>query len=677
MPETSSEKNFIDLNRARSTVINWPANLSSIIDGYRNYRGVSHGVQKDAIQNGWDARTDKKHGKGWAITFELMKFKKENNFLVITDEGTTGLTGRILRPEELQEDLPAKERWGRFENVAFTKAPSEEALGSRGRGKFIFLGASKHRDKTLEGKEFQSLILYDTLRSDGEYRFGYRTIVLTDSPIDAFDDDEGRGKLKQLTDGLIRPLDKIGTRVIIVDPVDELIKDIESGKFAEYIGETWWEIIKKYNVKINVKAGDRIWKVKVPEEFYLPVRDTKDYKVWAQKGNLLPVKGGYRIKVLHIVKKTKGAVPEELQGVAIQRGGMKICSIPFRYVPKDVTDSVYGYITLDKKLDGAIKANENPEHYGFDFKKSLPRAIKQYIEDELTKFAREKLGLGVDPRKVQREKQSNAEQRAVYAINKIATKMGLLGKGVGSPPTPPPPPPPPPSVKEFLITIPPLDLPRENRRVNYGEAVKNICLIAENNSRQSVKVGLKMYLLFGDEELVIYLKEKMVEVDAGDSQEFGPFEQYFTENKFPGQGRYTIKARMVSLEEKRKGDILDEVSRHFYLEQDPPEKGLFENCDPLDFPEEMAKITGEAVAGEAGGYIFQYNNKHPAKKAVDNDENTLTDYLVVIMANELPWIDLRREKPFQFTEEELESPAAIARKMSKIIGEILFNYYSS
>ena len=677
MAEKPTRQNLVDLSRARSTVINWPNQLAAIVDGYRNYRGVPHGVQKDAVQNSWDARVDKKRGKGWVVTFELIKSKKEKNFLIITDEGTTGLTGRILKPEELQQDLSVEERWGRFENVAFTKAPSEEALGSRGRGKFIFLGASKHEDTTHEGEKFQNLILYDTLREDGSYRFGYRTLVLTDSPIDAFDNDEGKERLREYTGGVIEPLKTIGARVIIVDPIDELIEDIESGKFVEYIGETWWEIIEKYDAKIEVRSGGKVWRAEIPKDYALPTKDSRSYKVWITKNILLPVKGGYRIKTLHIVRKMGGPVPEELQGVAIQRGGMKVCSILIKYVPKEVTDSVYGYITFDKKLDHAIKADENPEHYGFDFKRSLPRAVKQYIEDELAKFAREKLGLGVDPRKVQHEKQSNAEQRAVYAINKIANKLGLLGKkGVGPPPLPPPPPPPPP-VKELSLDIPPLELPRESRRVNYGEVVKNIRLIAKNNTKASVKIGIKMYLLFEDTELTFYIKKDVVEIDAGDSQEFGPFEQYFTEGEFPGRGKYTIRARAVSLEGKRKGDILDEVSRHFFLEQDPPEKGLFEKCEALDFPEEMEKITGEAVAGEAGGYIFQYNNNHPAKKAVDDDEDTLTDYLVAVMANEIPWIDLRREKPTQFTEEEIESPDATAKKISKIIGEILYNYYSA
>jgi hypothetical protein len=149
----------IDLSQARPTFINWPNQVVAIVDGYRGFRGVSHGVQKDAIQNSWDAREDKK-GRGCSVRFEVVRSKGGSVFVCITDKGTTGLTGRVLKREELQEDQPPEERWGRFENVAFTKDPSEEALGSRGRGKFIFVGASK-----------TSTIFYDTLRDDGVYTF--------------------------------------------------------------------------------------------------------------------------------------------------------------------------------------------------------------------------------------------------------------------------------------------------------------------------------------------------------------------------------------------------------------------------------------------------------------------------------------------------------------------------
>lgn len=160
----------VDLTKARKTVINWVNQIVAIVDGYRGFRGVPHGVQKDAIQNMWDARANKK-GTGWSARFEVLTSANGHTFLCMTDAGTTGLTGHVLQPEELIADLPSEERWGRFENVAFTKDPSEEALGARGRGKFIFVGASK-----------MSTIIYDTLRKDGLYRLGTnvtRTYIAT------------------------------------------------------------------------------------------------------------------------------------------------------------------------------------------------------------------------------------------------------------------------------------------------------------------------------------------------------------------------------------------------------------------------------------------------------------------------------------------------------------------
>lgn len=101
----------IELRTPRHTVINWPNKVIDIVDGYREHRGVAHGVQKDAIQNGWDARLNKPYGRDWSFIFELVKGKSGRSFLTMTDKGTTGLTGRVLKPEELQEDLPPEERW--------------------------------------------------------------------------------------------------------------------------------------------------------------------------------------------------------------------------------------------------------------------------------------------------------------------------------------------------------------------------------------------------------------------------------------------------------------------------------------------------------------------------------------------------------------------------------------
>lgn len=237
----------LDFSKARQTIINWPNQIGIIVDKYKGEpcKGISHGVQKDAIQNGWDARVNKKKGGDWGMKFELIRSKTGKLYLSLQDFETTGLTGRVLKPDELDEDLPSNERWGRFENVAFTKRKEEEALGARGQGKFIFVGASK--DYT---------ILYDTIREDNTYRFGLRTIKGNQSPIFSWDDDEGSKKLIELTNDSFQPLKKVGTRVIIVNPIDELVADIKDGRFLENISETWWEIILKYNVSITVKYLD-------------------------------------------------------------------------------------------------------------------------------------------------------------------------------------------------------------------------------------------------------------------------------------------------------------------------------------------------------------------------------------------------------------------------------------
>lgn len=225
----------------RRTVRNWPEDVRAIVDGYRAHTTIPHAVQKDAIQNAWSAKNNNK-GRGWSFTFELIEVR-DRNFLVMTDEGTTGLTGRVLTPEEYEMDLPREERWGRFEGVAFTQPREERTLGSRGRGKFIFVGASK-----------EYTILYDTLRDDGIYRFGFRTVTRTESPLHAVDGQDGKRMLSEITGGLIAPLSSVGTRVVIVDPVDELIEDIKNGNFLRCISETWWEIILKYNTNVKLRA---------------------------------------------------------------------------------------------------------------------------------------------------------------------------------------------------------------------------------------------------------------------------------------------------------------------------------------------------------------------------------------------------------------------------------------
>ncbi|MBI2429326.1 MAG: hypothetical protein HYV29_11140 [Ignavibacteriales bacterium] len=408
----------INLNETRSTVINWPNHVKQIVDGYRSYHTIAHGIQKDAIQNSWDARIDKSSATNWGIIFELVE-TKDITLISFTDFGTTGLTGRVLKPEELELDLPSEERWGRFENVAFTKDPKEKSLGARGRGKFIFLGASDHKATTNDGKSIGSLLLYDTLKFDGSYRFGFRTITTTDSPIDDFDNEIGIEKLNYFTKGLLSKPKQVGTRVIIVNPKKDVVEEFKNGKLENYIRETWWEILKDYNAHISIKINDATRRIKINEHFNFPEKDSDRFKVWIKANVKLPGAPSYLIKKLHIVYDGQGIAEEDLRGIFIQRGGMKVHSLKVNYLEKSISDSIYGYIKLDEDLENKIKEDEGIEHYSYDFKKLIPKLIKQFVEDESERFIREKLGIDTISKSKNYEKDRSAEKKAIYQINKV------------------------------------------------------------------------------------------------------------------------------------------------------------------------------------------------------------------------------------------------------------------
>lgn len=645
----------------RRTVFNWPDEIKNIVDGYRSHTTVSHAVQKDAIQNGWSARRNKRSGRDWVFIFELVK-KGDRTFLVMTDTGTTGLTGRILKAEEYEKDLSAEERWGRFEGVAFTQPRAERTLGSRGRGKFIFVGASR-----------EHTILYDTVRSDGTYRFGFRTVIRTESPVAAYDEEEGKQKLREMTDGLLEPLSSVGTRVIIVNPDDELIRDLRRGRFVRFIGETWWEILLKYGARITIRVDGSEHITKIPDEYRLEEKDSRDFKVWIKPPKKISLAGReFRIKRLHIVYNAKNPVPDDIRGIAIQRNGMKICSIEPKYLGREISERLYGYITLDRATEEFLLEDEGVEHYSFNFGPgSLPKAIRRYVEDEMERFAHEKLGWGADVRELRRQQQRNAERRALVAVNRFARKIGIgVGpggrpRGLGGRRT----------AKEVRIQMDDLSLPRAgDLRVNYGETVGNMRARVINESDYDIFVQFKLFLRFYDKLIKLHAQQD-ISIKAGEkSGYFGPYQETFMEEMFPNKGRYTVEAKIISLRDQDKGTKLDVEIRSFYLEEDPPPRGLFERCDPIPYPERAKMVMAESITGERKGLILQYNINHPAQIVVADSEDDLAAYLGSLMSYEMCRYDLLQKKPALFEQAERDDPDSVLRKTLRVTGELLYRF---
>ena len=77
--------------------------IEAIADGYKTKIGhdqwLADGLQKDAVQNSWDARIDKKHGTDWECGFSILPFAG-SDALCISDSGTTGLNGTKFTTEK-------------------------------------------------------------------------------------------------------------------------------------------------------------------------------------------------------------------------------------------------------------------------------------------------------------------------------------------------------------------------------------------------------------------------------------------------------------------------------------------------------------------------------------------------------------------------------------------------
>jgi hypothetical protein len=665
-----------DLLGGRETTINWQQLVQNIVDEYEKHQGIVHGVQKDAVQNGWDARSHPK-GEGWSFTIQLHRESKGLVYVSMTDTGTHGLTGRVLTSQEMEADLPAYERWGRFESLAFTKEEEEGAIGARGQGKFIFVGASKINQ-----------IYYDSLREDGTYRLGSRAVIgKTSSPVKTWEEGAGRDLLVKRFPS-IEPLATFGTRVIIVEPIDELVEAINDGTLARAISDTWWEIIEKFSAKIIIKGENVELEATLPQHIRtMPEEDMNGFKVWLRENDTVDVSGEKpRIKRLHLVWGPLEEVPSQIRGVSIQRSGMKICiEDPPRDLPREMADGIYGYIQFDNDLDKLMAMAESVTHYDFDWRKRGAAQVRRYLGDQITAFAHEKLGFGIDPDARRKRIHNEAENRALIAANRVAKALSLKGGGKGAtsktltgvPPTPAKP------QKPIRLEMAELELPGEGLRVEYGQEIGNISVTAYNESDRNLKVMLKMWMFTADSSVVWEPLPKInfdLPID-GKIGPFGPFAITMDKDKFPVPGLYRIRARMVcmgcSSSDCPKGLNLDEITKAFYLAADPPEHfaGLFEEIRGVDFSEKYPTLLGNHVRGERGGYIYQYNLEHHAFKAVGDDRDASGEYLFRLLSQAVVEIDLQSDSPNLFDPEILKSPAQLAEKIRLLLGDWLYEYY--
>lgn len=505
-------------NIRRGVVENWKAMIEQVVLGYDEHKGLVHGLQKDAIQNGWGHRLSKK-GRDWTFEFNLVKRFDNTYLLTMTDIKGYGLTGKNMETDEIPNDLPENERLARFEHMYFSGG-SAQAAGLFGRGKLLFTAASK-----------DNRIIYDTLTHDGIYRVNERILRGRNfmNYAKAYEGKDAKETLAALTKGCIKPLTNSGTRIIIVNPKDEIVDAIRNRTFLKFIEETWWQILlkySKYGAKITVKTEKGTQVAKVPEEFKnAPIGIFEKWK--SRKYNLLFDYGGSTLKTkkIHFIV-SPDPVPPETRGVYLYRREMKVADLGLREIPEEIADRFYGYVEIETNSEFEniylSEKLEGPEHYSINKNKGVIRKLRKQVQLLFDRFKSE-LGFGVDSAKIAKEKIRRA---MVEALNELNRRMRELGISVGKRAR----------TKDITVTLENILFPREANVVNIGDYIKQITFKIKNKSEWEHKVHIVAFTKELRGRIIDTFLDQSIILKKGKQKIIGPFSSKISSDRYPREG---------------------------------------------------------------------------------------------------------------------------------------------
>lgn len=639
----------------RSRATDFIGMAKNIVDSYP--RGLAHGTQKDAIQNGWDAVSNRSYtrnyiSQNWSFKFILSKDANGDDILQMIDEGTVGLTGDLTSDQITpNEELPEEERWARWESLAFKKSTRTDMLGARGQGKMIFMYASSDH-----------AIMYDSLREDGTYRFGFTKLTTSDSPVWSFNEDEGREMIKAKSG--LEPLNIQGSRVIIYKPKEEIIRSLRDGTFMEAIEETWWPNILKYGARISVIIDGNVNVALVPDvykELAGKPEDSEGRHYWFDENIEIKFKGEiYRIKKVYFGHNPRITLPEHLMGASYFRSGMQIGKIDFN--PTRLRVNTFGFIEFDEKLDEKLHEIEESHHYGFKSygeDSVLWNKIKAEIESQIEQFGYKKLGAGIDPRQKESRKRNEAEREALNFLNDFTKGWNLLGTTNKPGGTRPPGPGPGTSPLKLIgvalhdFIFPDTSIPR----LDFGDVIKDFYISIFNKTKGSFEVGYKIIILQGD-TVIKTIDEAVVKLSPNSDVSTHKKVLEITESAFE-PGKYKLKVLLYDNTSDKK-ERLDEISRTFWVEEEPSFRSPFD-VQGLDFseafsghPDKDIYVDREWYLQPKGSevYVLYYNIDHPSYKRSLKDKNGTTRFISEIST--MAAIELLLKKAENSNEDEAE-----------------------
>lgn len=406
--------------------------LSQAVDRIkRQYENYEVAFQKEAIQNSWDERIDKKKASNWK--FKVYEFADGNQtHIVLEDSGTGGMN---------------EKKWNAFVSLWKPEKDLEDA-GGQGQGKFVLMDASNDFILIVESSSDEVSYRCKLLRK-GEKSKDEKSYSISDFIPNA-------------------SLSHKGTRIWIYNARKKFIETIKKPDYHEVVKESWWQILgDRFSADIEV-FGKKVEPPILPK----PVEEIillENFKL----------KAFGKIKRLAL-KYYEEVLPEAYQGVRAQRSNMMIIKLPFEIHDDNYKGRFSGYIEFDKDLEKRLKRIEKTDHCGFLYE-SPWKETRELIKQKSSEFVSNIIPKGEDKRRINIRNLSKAIQKANDIIHehcpeiegKGKTEINIKVKEKG-----------PIQIKYLTIS---------KREVKFGDEIKPICSVI-NRGEIKKTVWLKIDL---------------------------------------------------------------------------------------------------------------------------------------------------------------------------------------
>jgi len=642
--------------------------LEAIADAYELKLGheywLAEAFQKDAIQNCWDAMNTK-NVKEWNAKIELLT-AKNGDFVLISDSGTTGLTGTIWRTEDelatILDTKDPKENLAHFLSSNFSAKGSERG-GKRGRGKSLFLISSK-----------DSAFYFDSIRaSDGLYISG-GVYMGPDKGVRIEFTSGDKKHIENILGNRIIPLSVPGTRIFIKNPKQELVKALRNGSILNFIERTWWEIIKKYGAKIIVNDGSESKSASVPSWYKEGVLETKGFEVKEYPNlKLTSDQGTLPIKRIILVYNPTGETPEGIQGIAIQRRGMTIQRRATEMLVKEEgMRKVYGWVEMEKPLEKVMYNLEDVEHLSFKWTKKPAKDLLDIIRIKAREFAKEVKLIETELTK-QRRAHKQIEDEVGKRINAFLKNLGFTGIASGK------------KKRRGLtrssslplrVSLTEFNLPNDNQRVNFGDKIQ-----AQATVINDLAIPLEMHhrtWIVDTGGKTIKIQDKKIHLHPKEKFSQGWNEILISQDEFP-IGDYSFRSKIIILKDTNielprlgkieKGTTI-QVSAAFSVEKDPPSYG-FIKFEAIESNDNTRYVS---TRPENQFIVVEYNTKHPyISRFMSMDrQDELGKFLfqvgIIVALNQVLAEDISQDKPkiFKDINDDYDPTLILPRIMEEV-----------